>query len=262
MGQISMATRDELVGALAARYSASNRFERGCILDEFVAVSGLHRKHAMRLLRAGQPNQRSGPRPARRLYNEAVREALIVIWEASDRVCGKRLQALVPILVEAMERHGHLQLAPEVRGGLQTMSAATIDRALREVRGAGSKRRHAPPSAGIRRSVPVRTFDGWNDPPPGFAEADLVAHSGTTARGSFVQTLTLTDIATGWTECAPLLVREQNLLAEVLSEMRQRMPFPLLGFDTDNDSVLVDAGAGREPASATQGQSWPKLARR
>ena len=67
-----MATRDELVGALAARYSASNRFERGCILDEFVAVSGLHRKHAMRLLRAGQPNQRSGPRPARRLYNEAV----------------------------------------------------------------------------------------------------------------------------------------------------------------------------------------------
>ena len=123
----------------------------------------------------------------------------------------------MPILVEAMERHGHLQLAPEVRGGLQTMSAATIDRALREVRGAGSKRRHAPPSASIRRSVPVRTFDGWNDPPPGFVEADLVAHSGPTARGSFVQTLTLTDIATGWTECAPLLVREQKLLAEVLS---------------------------------------------
>ena len=138
MGQISMATRDELVGALAARYGASNRFERGRILDEFVAVSGLHRKHAMRLLRAGQREQRSGPRPARRLYDEAVREALIVIWEASDRICGKRLRALVPILVEAMERHGHLQLTPEVRTGLQTMSAATIDRALREVRGAGA----------------------------------------------------------------------------------------------------------------------------
>jgi hypothetical protein len=242
MGQISMATRDELVGALAARYGTSNRFERGCILDEFVAVSGLHRKHAMRLLRAGQHDQRSGPRPARRLYNEAVREALIVIWEASDRVCGKRLRALVPIMVEAMERHGHLQLTPEVRTGLQTMSAATIDRALRQVReaGAGRRRRHAPPSAAIRRSVPVRTFDGWNDPPPGFIEADLVAHSGPTAKGSFVQTLTLTDIATGWTECAPLLVREQKLLAEVLSEMRERMPFPLLGFDTDNDSVFMN----------------------
>ena len=99
------------------------------------------------------------------------------------------------------------------------MSAATIDRALRQARepGAGRKRLHAPPSAAIRRSVPVRTFDGWNNPPPGFIEADLVAHSGPTAKGSFVQTLTLTDIATGWTECAPLLVREQKLLAEVLS---------------------------------------------
>ena len=242
MGRISMATRDELVGALVTRYAASDRKERGRILDEFVAVSGLHRKHAMRLLRAGRTHQRSGPRPARRLYNEAVREALIVLWEASDRVCGKRLRALVPILVEAMERHGHLQLTPEVRSGLQTMSAATIDRALCQARepGSRSRGRHAPPSAAIRRSVAVRTFDGWDDPPPGFVEADLVAHSGPTAKGSFVQTLTLTDIATGWTECAPLLVREQKLLAEVLSEMRRRMPFPLLGFDTDNDSVFMN----------------------
>jgi hypothetical protein len=161
MGRIGMATRDELVGALTVRYTASNRRERGRILDEFVAVSGLHRKHAMRLLRAGQANQRSGPRRAHRLYSEAVREALIVLWEASDRVCGKRLRALVPILVEAMERHGHLELTAEVRAGLQTMSAATIDRALRQARepGAGRKRRHAPPSAAIRRSVPVRTFE-------------------------------------------------------------------------------------------------------
>ena len=95
MGRISMATRDELVGALVTRYAASDRKERGRILDEFVAVSGLHRKHAMRLLRAGRTHQRSGRRPARRLYNEAVREALIVLWEASDRVCGKRLRALI-----------------------------------------------------------------------------------------------------------------------------------------------------------------------
>jgi hypothetical protein len=242
MGQISMATRDELVVALVGRYASSSRKERGRILDEFAAVSGLHRKHAMRVLRTGQPRQRSGPRLARRLYNDAVREALIVIWEASDRICGKRLQPLVPILVEAMERHGHLQLAAEVRAGLLAMSAATIDRALHEVRepGGGRKRRHAPPSAAIRRSVPVRTFDGWDNPAPGFVEADLVAHSGPTAKGSYVQTLTLTDIATGWTECAPLLVREQKLLTEVLSELRRRMPFALLGFDTDNDSVFMN----------------------
>jgi len=237
-----MAARDELVAAVADRYAMGDRGERGRILDEFAAVTGYHRKHAMRLLRAGQVNRRRGPRPGRRIYDEAVREALIVVWEASDRICGKRLRPLLPILVEAMERHGHLQLVPEVRARLLAMSAATIDRALRDIRrqaGPATRRRSAP-SAAIRRSVPVRTFDDWHDPPPGFVEADLVAHSGPVTRGSFVQTLVLTDIATGWTECAPLLVREQRLLTEVLSELRKVLPFPLLGLDTDNDSVFMN----------------------
>jgi hypothetical protein len=129
-----MTTRDELVAAIAGRYAQGDRVERSRILDEFSAVTGFHRKHAMRLLRAGQPNRRCGPRPGRRVYDDAVREALIVVWEASDRVCGKRLRPLVPILVEAMERHGHLRLVQEVRISLLAMSAATIDRSLRDVR--------------------------------------------------------------------------------------------------------------------------------
>ena len=237
-----MATRDELVAAVSDRYGQASRAEQGRILDEFASVTGFHRKHAMRLLRGGARRCPSGPRLGRRVYDVAVREALIVLWEASDRVCGKRLRPLLPLLIEAMERHGHLQLAPDVRGGLLLMSAATIDRALQEVKAqAGARpRRRAAPSAGVRRSVPVRTFADWDDPVPGFMEADLVAHSGPTAEGSFVQTLTLTDIATGWTECLPLLVREQVLLTEVLGEVRKRMPFPLLGFDTDNDSVFLN----------------------
>jgi hypothetical protein len=242
MRLISMTTRDELVAALAGRYALGSRADRGRMLDEFGALTGQHRKHAMRLLRAGKSNGQSSPRPERRVYDQATREALIVVWEASDRICGKRLRPLVPILVSAMERHGHLQLAPEVLAGLLTMSAATMDRALREARGAttGRPRRRSPPSAAIRRSVAVRTFSDWDDPPPGFMEADLVAHSGPTAKGSFVQTLTLTDIATGWTECAPVLVREQKLLTAVLSELRKLLPFALLGFDTDNDSVFMN----------------------
>src|SRR5438105_3204912 len=241
MRRISMAARDELVAAVADRYARGDRGERGRILDEFAAVTGDHRKQGMRLLRAGQVNRRSGPRPGRRVYDEAVREALIVVWEASDRICGKRLRPLLPILLEAMERHGHVQLVPEVRARLLAMSAATIDRALRDIRqqaGTATRRRSAP-SAAIRRSVPVRTFADWDDPPPGFVEADLVGHSGPVARGSFVQTLVLTDIATGWTECASLLVREQRLLTEVLGEIRKLLPFPLLGLDTDNDSVFM-----------------------
>src|SRR3954470_7595923 len=241
MRRVSMSTRDELVAAIVERYGRSNRAERSQILNEFVAVTGFHRKHAARLLGGGQQSRRVGPRPSRRIYDDAVREALIVLWEASDRICGKRLKPLIPTLVPAMERHGHLVLAPEIRGRLLAISAATIDRALKRQRerGGARVRRRGSPST-IRRSIPVRTFADWGDPPPGFVEADLVAHCGPVASGAFVQTLVLTDIASGWTECAPLLVREQRLLTEVLTEVRKLLPFALLGFDTDNDSVFLN----------------------
>src|SRR5437762_8819959 len=123
MRRSSMAAHDELVAAVADRYARGDRGERGRILDEFAAVTGYHRKHAMRLLRVGQVNRRSGPRPGRRIYDEAVREGLIVVWAASDRLCGKRLRPLVRILLEALERHGHVQRVPEGRGRLLVVRA-------------------------------------------------------------------------------------------------------------------------------------------
>jgi hypothetical protein len=167
---------------------------------------------------------------------------LILLWEASDRVCGKRLKALLPVLIAAMERHGRLELDPVVRTAVTAMSAATIDRALAPCREASGRRRRWP-SAGvpsIRREIPVRTFADWRDPPPGFVEADLVVHSGPSMRGSYVHTLVLTDIASGWTECGALLVREQHLLREVLDKLKAAMPFALAGIDTDNDSVFIN----------------------
>ncbi|HEV7276043.1 MAG TPA: transposase [Devosiaceae bacterium] len=242
MRRVSMATRDEVVAAVVERYARSSRLERGRILDEFVALTGHHRKHAMRLLRTGGVARAERRVRRDRVYDAAMREAVIVLWEASDRVCGKRLRPLLPMLVEAMERHGHLKLAAEVRAGVLSMSAATIDRVLKEPRGEAGvrRRRRSPPSAAVRRSVPVRTFSDWGDPAPGYFEADLVSHSGPMTRGSYVQTLVLTDIASGWTECAPLLVREQVLLTEVLAEIRKVLPIAALGFDTDNDSVFMN----------------------
>ena len=230
MRRIGMTTRDELIAATAARYARADRLQRGRILDEFAAVTGFHRKHASRLLRSGHVADRSAPRRSRRLYDDAMREALALFWEASDRVCGKRLRAMLPMLVAAMERHGHIDLAPEVRDGVLAMSAATIDRMLRAVRSGGATGRvkRSPPSAAVRRAVPVRTFSDWGDPTPGFFEADLVAHSGPIAAGGFVQTLVITDIASGWTEFAPLLVREQRLLTEVLGVMQMQLPMPIL----------------------------------
>ena len=241
MRKVSMATRTELVQAVGERYRSADKRGKGRVLDEFAAVTGLHRKHAIRLLRVKCPATAEGSRPERRVYDEAARTALVVLWEAADRLCGKRLRPLIPILLEVMEHHSHLEVAPEVKAKLTRMSAATIDRALREVKvGGRSPRRQGVAGTALRRSVPVRTFSDGDDPAPGHIEADLVSHSGLVAKGSFACTFTLTDIATGWTECAPLLVREQTVLVAVLNELGRLMPFALLGFDTDNDGVFIN----------------------
>ena len=126
--------------------------------------------------------------------------------------------------------------------GCSKISAATIDRVLAPVRavGSGGRRRRTAHSSAVQRSVPIRTYADWDDPAPGYMEADFVAHSGPSASGSFVQTLTLPDVSTGWTECAPLLFREQRLLGEVMTALRPALPFPLLGLDTDNVSVFMN----------------------
>lgn len=124
-----MTTRKELVGALRVRYRSAASGERIKILDEFVALTGYHRKHAIRVLRE-EAGTASSSSVRNRLYDEAVRQALTVLWEAADRFCGKRLKALIPMLVDAMERHGHLDLDPVIRTKVLQVSAATIDRML------------------------------------------------------------------------------------------------------------------------------------
>jgi len=241
-GRISTQARRELIPAVGDRYRAATRAEKRVILDEFVAVTGYHRKHAVRLFAEtkGSGGGRHGTR--RRLYDEAVQEALVVLWEASDRICGKRLKPLLPVLVSSLERHGHLQLDLAVRDKIITASAATIDRLLAGTRSAtrGGRPFRRATAPAIRRQVPVRTFADWKEPKPGFMEADLVAHCGDSAAGSFVHTLTLTDIASGWTECAALVIRERTLIVEALARLSTTMPFPLRGIDTDNGSEFVN----------------------
>lgn len=171
-----------------------------------------------------------------------MREALIVLRESSDRVCSKRLKPLIPVLLPALQRHGKLKLDDALSTRLLTVSPTTIDRLLSEVRivAANGRRRRAGWSSAIRRAVPVRTFADSEDAVPGFVEADFVAHSGTSASGSFVQTLVMTDVATGWTECIPIVVREGTLVVEALAQARTLFPFPLSGVDFDNDSAFMN----------------------
>ncbi len=119
--KISPQTKRDVLEALRGRYGQASRMEKSQILDEFVAIAGCHRKHAIRLLSSDGPVSSGSPVPGdppvhgRRSYSEAVREALVVLWEAADRICGKRLKAILPGLISAMERHKHLSLDPTAR---------------------------------------------------------------------------------------------------------------------------------------------------
>jgi Integrase core domain len=256
--RISMGARREVVWAVAERYGAAGRREKGRILDELTAMTGWHRKHAVRALSAvsvsrtgrlqpGEATPRTvngaaqSPTGRRRKYAGA-RDALIALWEASDRVCGKRLVAMIPALLPALERHGRLQPTSEERGLLLSVSAATIDRMLVDVKiaAAGGRRRRGGFYSAIRREVPIRTFDDWGNPPPGFCEIDMVAHGGTSVAGSFIQTLTMVDIATGWTECLPLVARDGSLVVEAMTRAQSLFPWLIRGADFDNDSAFMN----------------------
>jgi hypothetical protein len=257
-GRISMGARREVLAAVAERYRSAGRAEKGRILDELTATTGWHRKHAVRALSgvaANRPGREQSaeettgpvdgasepPRGRRRKYG-SVRDALIALWEASDRVCGKRLVAMIPVLLPALERHGRLTPTSEGRGLLMSVSAATIDRMLggMKIAAAGGRRRRVGFYSAIRREVPIRTFNDWGQPPPGFCEIDTVAHGGTSVAGSFIQTLTMVDIATGWTECLPLVARDGSLVVEAMIRAQSLFPWLIRGADFDNDSVFMN----------------------
>lgn len=222
-----MTTRKELIEALRLRYRSATSGDRVKILDEFVALTCYHRKHAIRVLR-GEASASAEVRQRNRVYDEAVVQALTVLWEAADRVCGKRLKVLIPMLVDAMERHGHLDLEPVIKTKVLQISAASIDRVLAATRAHidGQRKRRKGVGAAIRRSIPVRTFADWLDPLPGFFEIDMVEHcGGPKTDGDYVHTLTLTDIATGWTECVALRMREQMLVIEAFDKVAGELPF-------------------------------------
>ncbi len=239
--QLSLATKRELIEAIAGRYQSGTRIEKKRILDEFIEVTGFHRKHAIRVLKKSPRPATSEPQHRARIYNGAVREALTIVWEAADRICGKRLHRVIAGLLGAMERHGHLKLDTSVRESLLSMSAATMDRLLKTVRDSAKQgRRRTMINTPLRKTIAIRTFGDWNDPLPGFLEMDMVVHCGKSMVGSYVHSLVLTDIASGWTEAIAMVVREQTLITESVSKVRAKLPFLLRGLDVDNDSAFIN----------------------
>ncbi|EDS4242503.1 TPA: transposase family protein [Salmonella enterica subsp. enterica serovar Birkenhead] len=185
----------------------------------------------------GSQQRRSAP--ARSVYGAAVQQDLIVLWEASDRLCGKRLKALLPLLIPAMEKHGHLCLNPALREQLLKVSASSIERLLKDAHVTAGKKRNRVVNR-VSKSIPVRMFTEHERHSTGFMEMDLVAHCGWHLSGTFLWTLSLTDIASGWTVCVALPARNAELIIRAVDKVQKSLPFPLLGLDVDNGAEFIN----------------------
>jgi hypothetical protein len=239
---MSQRSKKELLEAIRPRYLKANKPTKERILDELVASTGYHRKYAIRVLKHGS-RAKGLKKPGRKKeYQGAVVAALTTVWEICGRICSKRLQPYLPEIVTVLERHQELLLPEDVKAQLLKISRATIDRCLAPAR--FEEKRHGlsttKPGTLLKKAIPIRTFADWDDARPGFVEVDLVAHCGGSVEGQFLNTLTTTDISTGWTDCEALLHRSQQLVCQAVKNVRQRLPFPLLGLDSDNGGEFIN----------------------
>lgn len=262
-GKVTRGSIWEYAEAVRPRYRRAGKEERGQILDEFCATTGYHRKSAVRLL--NRRITRSGGRRGRTaMYGPVVTEALRRVWEASDRLCSKRLVAFLPELVPILEAHGEVRLPADVQTQLLTLSAATIDRLLKAERGHGLRRlsTHQTAAGQLRKQIPVRTFGEWEGVTAGAVQADLVAHCGTSAEGFFLTTLDVVDVATGWTECMIVWGKGQERVRAAIHRVRQALPFALRELHTDNGSEFLNCvlypWCQREGIRLTRGRPYRK----
>lgn len=254
----------EYTEAVRGRYLRACRKEKGRILDEFTKVTGYHRKSAIRLLHQTNKPKASRKRGRPRKYGAALVESLRSAWEATDRLCSKRLKPFLPELVKVLRRHGETAISAEVEAQLCQVSPATIDRLLRPWRRLGGRRPFSTTRPGtlLKSSIPIRTFADWEENRPGFLEVDLVPHCGESAEGFYLNTLSTVDVATGWSECVGVWGKGQERVCGAVHNVRKRLPFPLLGLDSDNGSEFINrylfGYCQREEITFTRSRSYKK----
>ncbi len=231
----------EYASAVRPRYFRASKEGKTKILDEFIATTGMHRKAAIRLLnRRTFGGRKRGGRPRR--YTIEVEMALKIAWEATDRLCSKRLQPFLPELVTVITRAGELKVSTETQAQLVQMSASTIDRILRRHHCNGRRRGFSTTKPGtlLKNAIPVRTFSEWDEKQPGFLEIDLVAHCGESVDGFYLTTLSTVDVATGWVEPVAVWGKGQSRVGGAIHGVRKQLPFPMLGLDSDNGSEFIN----------------------
>jgi len=241
---MSLKSKRELLEVVRPRYLKASKAEKQTMLDEFTSATGYHRKHAIRVLKNQvqvQNHLKGKIKTYKTIYRGEVVQALEQIWEIYGHICSKRLQPFLPEAIKVLERCKEIEFSKDTKELLLKISSASIDRCLRPVR---IKSSHClsttKPGSLLKNLIPVRTFTEWNEERPGFMEIDLVAHCGNTTQGQYLNTLTCTDICSGWTDVTALPHRSQEAVSKAIHQMRQRLPFPVLGIDSDNGSEFIN----------------------
>ncbi|MFN2538717.1 MAG: transposase family protein [Mycobacteriales bacterium] len=241
---LTMGQRKAVTKAIATRYKRASKADKSKILDELCATTGWHRNHARKALAAVlRPTLvRPARRPRTPVYGPEVVAALRFCWAVLGAPTGKRLAPVMAELVPTLRRFAELDISDELAVALLAMSPATMDRRLAPDRAAMSLRgrSHTKPGSLLKDAIPIRTWAQWDDAVPGFVEIDLVGHEGGNAEGEHAYTLTVTDIATGWTETRSVPNKARKWVIAALEEIAKIMPFPLLGVDSDNGSEFIN----------------------
>ena len=262
---MTRASLREYAAVQRERYLQATRADKQRFLDEVVAVTGLHRKAAIRLLRrAPRARPRPGPGGRPRAYGRDVAVAAEVLWQASGRIGAHRLPPFIPELLDRLLQWGELAVSPEVDKRLRQISRPTLSRLLAPARtqfpprGASITR----PSHLLRQEIPVRTFADWDDARPGFLEVDLVAHCGPSTQGFYLCTLCAVDIPTAWIELEAVWGKNQERVGSAVHRVRDRLPVPLVGLDSDNGSEFINhhllAWCRRHHLTVTRSRAWKK----
>lgn len=242
-----MTQRKAITKAQLAKWPKATRTEKGAILDAVCEVTGWHRDHARKAIRAALAGaQPAGPRKPREpvcRYDDAAVALLTRCWAVLDGPTGKRLRPALPGLIANLSTHGHLAgTDPAIVDQVLAMSAATIDRRLAPARTGLVARTisHTKPGSMLKSSIPMKTWREWNDTEPGFIQIDLVGHEGGDNNGAFFYTLDATDVATGWTESVTVRSKGERIVAAGLEELWLRFPFHIHGIHSDNGSEFIN----------------------
>ncbi len=238
---MSQAAKKGYLQRIYPRDEKAERKEKRRILDEFCANCGYHRKHAIRLLNGPLPGA-PGPRkrrPRKVSYGPRALSILKAVWDAADYSWSARLKALLAEWLHWIRQR--FRLSAELERQLLAISARSVDCRLRAHKGKLRRRLYGRTKPGtlLKQHIPLKT-DHWDVQVPGFTEIDLVSHSGNCAKGEFCYSLNVTDIYAGWTETRAVLGQGQEAVRQALEEIRQALPFPLRGIDSDNGSEFIN----------------------